>query len=268
MLSMSIFNKINDGFHQIDRKVNEGFHVVDRKIGEAVHQVDGVANKAVHTVEGAANQAAHKVEGVANTAVHTVEAEAQKAVHAVEGEIQEAVQQVTLIEQKAVKAVQDAEQQAVQALTKELPDELKKLAEKLEEGISKKGIQLMKKLVSSAHSKMEGAPEELKLALNEVELGLTIGPITANVSMLWSRAEDLLHTLTAYENEPPAWNKGDILAFIGALSPNTVSIQADVELSFVVVSSSSLAIGGQVSIPSSCVEYMVGELLTAIGVPD
>ena len=242
---------------EIERAAKLVGGAIEKEIMSIIDDVKDLANKAKREVEGIANKAKREVESVAN--------DAKKGVYSAGDEVKDAfVKELPALAEKAFDETKDA-------FEKELPALLEKcLSDLVSEGIKpalKAQAKIARNFADGMDSVAERAPA-LVDAINQVgfdvELKVNV-EMTLEYANFWTRAREVAGILDRYGNDGIALRRRDILGFITAVGPDTVSFGGGASFSL------GLDIGGVAkakSIPLALFLELADYVLKEAGVPE
>ena len=286
---------------EVDRTGKQAVNAVERDTKRAARDVDRIASQSIDEIERAAKQAGHAIEGeimgviddvkdLANkakrdleNAANTVKGEIEDVANKAKGEIVDTANAAKQGVYSAGDEVKDAFAKELPALTekafdetkvafeKELPALLEKcLSDLVSEGI-KPALKAQAKIARDFADGMDNVAERaphLIDAINtlgfEVELKVNV-EMTLEYANFWTRAREVAGILDRYGNDGIALRRRDILGFIVAVGPDSVSFGGGASMSL------GLDIGGVAkakSIPLALFGELADYVLKEAGVPE
>ena len=253
---------------EIERAAKQAGHAMEGEIMGVIDDVKDLANTVKGEIEGVANKAKGEIEGVANKAkgeiVDTANA-AKQGVYSAGDEVKDAfAKELPALAEKAFDETRDA-------FEKQLPELLQKcLSDLVSEGI-KPALKAQAKIARDFADGMDHVVErspDLVDAINtlgfEVELKVNV-EMTLEYANFWTRAREVAGILDRYGNDGIALRRRDILGFIVAVGPDSVSFGGGASFSL------GLDIGGVAkakSIPLALFLELADYVMQEAGVPE
>ena len=211
----------------VDRIANQSIDEIER----AAHVVGGAIEKEIMSiiddVKDLANKAKRDIEGAANTVKREVEDVANKAKSEIEG-----------VAEDAKKGVYRAGDEIKDTFEKELPALLETCISGLVSEAIKPALKAQAKIARDFADGMDSvaarAPElvdEINNVGFDVELKVNI-EINLEYANFWTRAREVAGILDRYGNDGIALRRRDIIGFITAVGPDSISFGGGASLSF------------------------------------
>jgi len=170
----------------------------------------------------------HKIEGGFKSLGHKIESELKHAGHEIEGDLRK-------LESEA--------QVGLKKLNTELQHDLKQVGASLEKELSSVMDQITGAVVRDAiHRTLSVLQSPYAPSNFEIE----IGPLTLDFSDLGDRVADVILVLEEHVSHVPV-SREDIIKFVVALSPTTVTLGIGISLAFLFVESEDLSVAVRLS---------------------
>jgi len=250
---MSFLKKLK---HKVQHAANQAVHTVERTGSQVEHEVEHTAKQTAESVaqgvESAANAALKElniVDNVVEKAFHEVE----KKVEHLADDVKSEVLKVASDAKKEINELLDEAKQDIVKYAKEVIDDVHKGFGKLEHAFEAVSIQKAIRTSLKAAKKYPVYP-------NEIDLELPGG-----ITFAWGDIPDKIGVLEEYANDPPH-GRDQIMEFIEALAPNSITVQETIEIELLVISSSALEFGPSVIYTNDQVDAVLKQILDAAGV--
>lgn len=250
---MSIFKKLK---HKVKRVAQQAVRTVQDTAEDTVDAVGHDAKQTVATVaEGVQSAAEAAIEelNIVDTVVEKAFSEVEKKVEHLADETKAEVLQVAADAKKEINELLTEAKADIVKYAQDVIDDIHKGFGKLEEAFEKGAIQKAIRTSLAAAKKYPVYP-------NEIDLELPGG-----ITFAWGDIPDKIGVLEQYANNPPE-GRDQIMEFIEALAPTSVTVQETIEIELVVISSSALEFGPSIVYTADQVDVVLKELLDAAGV--
>ena len=245
--------KAKRGFEKAGKAIEKGgkqaINAVEDTGKKAVNDIDRVANQSIDEIERAANQVGGAIEkeimsiiddvkDLANKAKREVEGVANDAKKELQGVLYQAKSEIYDAADEAGKIVHKAGDEVKGTFEKELPALLKKCLSGLVSEAIKPALKAQAKIARDFADGMDSIAERAPALIDEinqvgfdVELKVNV-EITLEYASFWTRAREVAGILDRYGNDGIALRRRDILGFITAVGPDSISFGGGASLSF------------------------------------
>lgn len=250
---MSFFKKLK---HKVKHVAHQAAHTVERTAEHAAHEVEHTAKDAATTVAQGVQSAAEAAIQELNIVDNVVEKafkEVEKKVSHLADEAKSEVLKVAADAKKEVNQLIDEAKKDIVKYAKDVIDDIQKGFGKLEHAFTSGAIQKAIKISLAAAKKYPVYP-------NEIDLELPGG-----ITFAYADIPDKIGVLEQYANNPPD-GRDQIMEFVEALAPTSITVQETIEIDLLVISSSALEFGPSIVYTGEQVDAVLKQILDAVGV--